>query len=281
MVCQIGHFIGGKHVDDTSSLFVDIFNPSTGAMQARVARATSLGLRATVENAKVAQIGWGAANPQRRARVLMKFLKLVNKGHDFLVALLSGEHGKAVPDAKGNIQRGLEVIEFFFGIPHLQKGEYSESAGTGIDVFSMRQSLGVVAGITPFNFLAMIPLWKARWALAYSNAMILKLSERDPSVPMRIAELFLKAGLALGVLNVVNGDKVSHDAILSDPDIKAIDFLGSMPTAYHTFSGWKRSGFGDLNQHRPDSVRLFSKTKTAPWPFSDEGSLRFVIPTMA
>jgi malonate-semialdehyde dehydrogenase (acetylating)/methylmalonate-semialdehyde dehydrogenase len=254
MVREIGHFIGGKHVAGTSGRFADIYNPSTGAVQARVALATKAELRAAVENAVAAQLGWGATNPQRRARVLLKFLELVNKEYDSLAQLLSSEHGKTVPDAKGDIQRGLEVVEFAVGIPHLLKGEYSDSAGTGIDVYSMRQPLGVVAGITPFNFPAMIPLWKAGPALACGNAMILKPSERDPSVPMRIAELFLEAGLPPGVLNVVNGDKESVDAILDDPDIKAVGFVGSTPIAHYIYSraaaaGKRAQCFGGAKNH--------------------------------
>src|SRR5271165_1423379 len=232
---EIGHFIGGKRVAGTSGRFADVFNPSTGAVQAKLALATKAELRAAVENAKAAQIGWAATNPQRRARVLMKFLELVHKEYDELAALLASEHGKTIPDAKGDIQRGLEVVEFAIGIPHLLKGEYTDSAGTGIDVYSMRQPLGVVAGITPFNFPAMIPLWKAAPALACGNAMILKPSERDPSVPLRIAELFLEAGLPPGVLNVVNGDKESVDAILDDPDIAAVGFVGSTPIAHYIY----------------------------------------------
>ena len=254
MVREIGHFISGKHVAGTSGRFADIYNPSTGAVQAKVALATQAELRAAVESAKAAQLGWGATNPQRRARVLMKFLELVNKEYDSLAQLLSSEHGKTVPDAKGDIQRGLEVVEFAVGIPHLLKGEYSDSAGTGIDVYSMRQPLGVVAGITPFNFPAMIPLWKAGPALACGNAMILKPSERDPSVPMRIAELFLEAGLPPGVLNVVNGDKESVDAILDDPDIKAVGFVGSTPIAHYIYSraaaaGKRAQCFGGAKNH--------------------------------
>jgi malonate-semialdehyde dehydrogenase (acetylating)/methylmalonate-semialdehyde dehydrogenase len=207
-----------------------------------------------VLNAKQAQIGWAAQNPQKRARILMKFLELANKEYTSLAELLSSEHGKTVPDAKGDIQRGLEVVEFAIGIPHLLKGEYSDNAGTGIDVYSMRQPLGVVAGITPFNFPAMIPLWKCAPALACGNAFILKPSERDPSVPMRIAELFIEAGLPPGVLNVVNGDKVSVDAILDDPDIKAIGFVGSTPIAHYIYSRAAETGkraqcFGGAKNH--------------------------------
>src|SRR6201999_3100462 len=158
------------------------------------------------------------------------------KEKESLAALLASEHGKTIPDAMGDIQRGLEVVEFAIGIPHLLKGEYSDNAGTGIDVYSMRQPLGVVAGITPFNFPAMIPLWKAGPALACGNAMILKPSERDPSVPLRIAELFIEAGLPPGVFQVVQGDKEAVDAILTHPDIQAIGFVGSSPIAHYIYS---------------------------------------------
>ena len=189
---EIGHFVGGKTVPGRSGRFADVFDPSTGAVQARVALASAAELRAVVENARAAQPGWAATNPQRRARVLMNFLQLVQRDYQALAELLASEHGKTVPDAKGDIQRGLEVIEFAVGVPHLLKGEYTDSAGTGIDVYSMRQPLGVVAGITPFNFPAMIPLWKAGPALACGNAFILKPSERDPSVPMRLASKVLR-----------------------------------------------------------------------------------------
>ena len=251
---EIGHFVGGKTVSGTSGRFADVFNPSTGAVQARVALASTAEMREAVLNARAAQKVWAAFNPQRRARVLMKFLELVQRDYQALAELLASEHGKTVPDARGDIQRGLEVIEFAVGIPHLLKGEYTESAGTGIDVYSMRQPLGVVAGITPFNFPAMIPLWKAGPALACGNAFILKPSERDPSVPMRIGELFLEAGLPPGVFNVVNGDKEAVDAILDDPDIKAVGFVGSTPIAHYIYSRAAAAGkrcqcFGGAKNH--------------------------------
>jgi malonate-semialdehyde dehydrogenase (acetylating)/methylmalonate-semialdehyde dehydrogenase len=251
---EIGHFIGGKRVPGASGRFADVFNPSTGEVQAHVALATAAELTAAVANAKEAQLGWAAQNPQKRARVLMKFLELAQREYQSLAEMLAGEHGKTVPDAKGDIQRGLEVVEFAVGIPHLLKGEYSDNAGTGIDVYSMRQPLGVVAGITPFNFPAMIPLWKCAPALACGNAFILKPSERDPSVPMRIAELFLEAGLPPGVLNVVNGDKEAVDAILDDPDIRAVGFVGSTPIAHYIYSraaaaGKRAQCFGGAKNH--------------------------------
>src|SRR3954468_24586305 len=226
---DIGHFVGGKQVAGTSGRTGDVFNPNTGEVQAKVALANRAEVEKAVANAQAAFPGWAATNPQRRARVMFKFLELIHAEYDDLARLLSSEHGKIFADARGDIQRGLEVVEFACGIPHLLKGEYSEGAGPSIDLYSMRQPLGVVAGITPFNFPAMIPLWKCAPAIACGNTFILKPSERDPSVPIRIAELFIKAGLPAGILNVVNGDKEVVDAILDDHDIKAIGFVGSTP----------------------------------------------------
>jgi malonate-semialdehyde dehydrogenase (acetylating) / methylmalonate-semialdehyde dehydrogenase len=233
---EIGHFIGGRAVKGQSGRFGDIFNPNTGEVQAKVALASKQELREAVENAAAAQPGWAAKNPQVRARVMMKFVDLVQQNKDELARMLSLEHGKTVPDSLGDIQRGVEVAEFAIGIPHLIKGEYSEGAGPGIDMYSMRQPLGVVAGITPFNFPAMIPMWKFAPAIACGNAFILKPSERDPSVPMRLAELMIEAGLPEGILNVVNGDKEAVDAILDDPDIQAIGFVGSSAIAEYIYS---------------------------------------------
>src|SRR6266478_4510002 len=218
----IGHFIGGREVKGTSGRTADVFEPMTGDVQAKLDLASKTEVRAAVENAKAAQAEWGATNPQRRARVMMKFLELAQRDYDKLADLLAREHGKTVPDAKGDIQRGLEVVEFACGVPHLMKGEYTEGAGPGIDIYSMRQPLGVVAGITPFNFPAMIPMWKFAPAIACGNAFILKPSERE-------------AGLPPGVLNVVNGDKEAVDAILDDPDIRAVGFVGSSPIAQYIY----------------------------------------------
>ena len=250
----IGHFIDGKEVGGISGRFGDVFNPNTGEVQARVAFAKQSEVEHAIAVAQAAQPGWAATNPQRRARVLFKFLDLVHKEMDSLAKLLSSEHGKTVPDAKGDIQRGVEVVEFACGIPHLVKGEFSEGAGPGIDLFSLHQPLGVVAGITPFNFPAMIPLWKCAPALACGNAFILKPSERDPSVPMRIAELMLEAGLPPGVLNVVNGDKEAVDTLLTDPRVKAIGFVGSSAVAQYVYAkgcaGGKRvQCFGGAKNH--------------------------------
>src|SRR6266576_5756944 len=250
----IGHFIGGREVKGTSGRFADVFEPMTGDVQAQVALASKAELRAAVENAKAAQVEWGATNPQRRARVMMKFLELAQRDYDKLADLLAREHGKTVPDAKGDIQRGLEVVEFACGIPHLMKGEYTEGAGPGIDIYSMRQPLGVVAGITPFNFPAMIPMWKFAPAIACGNAFILKPSERDPGVPMELAKLMIEAGLPPGILNVVNGDKEAVDAILDDPDIKAVGFVGSSAIAQYIYqraaaTGKRAQCFGGAKNH--------------------------------
>ncbi|MEZ5789875.1 MAG: CoA-acylating methylmalonate-semialdehyde dehydrogenase [Nitratireductor sp.] len=249
-----GHFIGGKHVAGTSGRTADVFQPMDGTVQAKVALANNAEMRAAVENAKAAQIGWAATNPQKRVRVLMKFLELAQRDYEKMADVLAREHGKTIPDARGDIQRGLEVVEVSIGAPHMTKGEYTEGAGPGIDVYSMRQPLGVVAGITPFNFPAMIPLWKIAPAIAAGNAFILKPSERDPGVPMMIAELFIEAGLPAGILNVVNGDKDAVDAILDDPDIKAIGFVGSTPIAHYIYSRGCANGkrvqcFGGAKNH--------------------------------
>jgi len=232
----IHHFINGQIVPGTSGRTGNVFDPNTGEVQAHVDLATTRELDDAVEIAKAAQPAWAATNPQRRARVLFKFKQLLEENMDELAVLLSSEHGKVVADAKGDIQRGLEVIEFACGVPHLMKGEYTEGAGPGIDVYSMRQALGVVAGITPFNFPAMIPMWMFGVAIACGNAFILKPSEKDPSVPMRLAELMKEAGLPDGILNVVHGDKEAVDAILDNEDIKAVSFVGSSDIAQYVYS---------------------------------------------
>jgi malonate-semialdehyde dehydrogenase (acetylating)/methylmalonate-semialdehyde dehydrogenase len=239
---EYGHFIGGKRVAGASGRSGEVFQPMDGTVRGSVAFASAAEVRAAVLDAKAAQPAWGATNPQRRARVLMKFYDLIAKHTDELADILSREHGKTLVDAKGDIQRGVEVVEFAFGAPHLMKGEYTDGAGPGIDIYSMRQPLGVVAGITPFNFPAMIPLWKLAPAIACGNAFILKPSERDPGVPMRLAELFIEAGGPPGILNVVNGDKEAVDAILDDADIQAISFVGSTPIAHYIYSRGTASG---------------------------------------
>jgi malonate-semialdehyde dehydrogenase (acetylating)/methylmalonate-semialdehyde dehydrogenase len=232
---EIGHFIAGQNVKGASGRFGDIFNPATGEVQAKVALANRAEMRKAVEAALKVFPEWAAVNPQRRARVMFNFKSLVERDMDKLARMLSDEHGKVLADARGDVQRGLEVIEFSCGIPHLQKGEYTEGAGPGIDIYSMRQPLGVVAGITPFNFPAMIPMWMFGVAIACGNCFINKPSEKDPSVPLRLAELMMEAGAPAGVLQVVNGDKEAVDAILEDPDIKAVSFVGSTAIAEYVY----------------------------------------------
>ncbi|MFJ5370315.1 CoA-acylating methylmalonate-semialdehyde dehydrogenase [Bosea sp. CER48] len=251
---QVGHFIGGKQVAGTSGRSSDIFQPMDGSVIGKVALASAAELDAAVRNAAEAQPKWAAVNPQRRARVLMKFLDLIAQNNEELAELLAREHGKTIPDAKGDIQRGVEVIEYSLGVPGLMKGEFTDGAGPGIDIYSLRQPLGVVAGITPFNFPAMIPLWKLGPAIACGNAFILKPSERDPGVPMRLAELFIEAGGPPGILNVVNGDKEAVDAILDHPEIKAVGFVGSTPIAEYIYSRGCANGkrvqcFGGAKNH--------------------------------
>ncbi|NED13031.1 CoA-acylating methylmalonate-semialdehyde dehydrogenase [Streptomyces sp. SID9124] len=251
---ELTHFVGGKRTPGTSGTYGEVYDPNTGEVQALVPLASRAETEAVIADAAEAQRGWGEWNPQRRARVFMKFLQLVEREKDALARLLSAEHGKTVADAHGDIQRGLEVVEFAAGIPHLLKGEFTDNAGTGIDVHSLRSPLGVVAGITPFNFPAMIPLWKAAPALACGNAFILKPSERDPSVPLRLAELFLEAGLPPGVLNVVNGGRETVDTLLEDPRVAALGFVGSTPIAAHVYAtaaahGKRAQCFGGAKNH--------------------------------
>ena len=254
MTAKLGHFINGDHVAGVSGRLHDIFNPTTGEVQSQVTLAGHDEMTKAVDAAAKAFPDWAATNPQRRARVMFKFKDLVEKDMDNLAKMLSSEHGKILPDARGDVQRGLEVIEFACGIPHLQKGEYTEAAGPGIDVYSMRQPLGVVAGITPFNFPAMIPMWMFGVAIACGNTFINKPSEKDPSVPLRLAELMMEAGAPEGVLNVVNGDKEAVDAIIEDPRIKAISFVGSSDIAQYIYTngcanGKRVQAFGGAKNH--------------------------------
>jgi len=231
---DIAHFFADGS-SSPATRFSDVFDPNNGGVQARVGLGGAAELEKAMNLAKQAQPAWAATNPQRRARVMFKFKELIEKNMDSLAELLSSEHGKVIADSKGDIQRGLEVIEFACGIPHVLKGEYTGGAGPGIDVYSMRQPLGIVAGITPFNFPAMIPMWMFGIAIAVGNAFILKPSERDPSVPVRLAELMKEAGLPDGILQVVHGDKVMVDAILDHPDIKAVSFVGSSDIAHYVY----------------------------------------------
>ena len=231
-----------------------VWNPSTGEVQAEVPLGDAALLAKAVETAKKIQPEWAATNPQRRARVMFEFKRLVEENKQALAELLASEHGKVVDDAHGDVQRGLEVIEYACGIPQALKGEYTQGAGPGIDVYSMRQPLGIGAGITPFNFPAMIPMWMFGMAIAAGNAFILKPSERDPSVPIRLAELFVEAGAPEGLLQVVNGDKEMVDAILDHDDIAAISFVGSSDIAQYIYSrgtanGKRVQAFGGAKNH--------------------------------
>ena len=214
----------------------DIFDPNNGGVQAQVALGTAETLERAVQAALKAQPAWAATNPQRRARVMFRFKELVEANMDALAHMLSSEHGKVIADSKGDIQRGLEVAEFACGLPHVMKGEYTHGAGPGIDVYSTRQPIGIGAGITPFNFPGMIPLWMSAIAIATGNAFIIKPSERDPSVPVRLAELFIEAGLPEGICQVVHGDKEMVDAILDHPAIGAISFVGSSDIAHYVYN---------------------------------------------
>ena len=222
---ELTHYINGAHVKGISGRFADVYNPATGEVQAKVPLANSAELEQAVAHAAAAQPKWAATNPQRRARVMMKFVALLNDNMDKLAEALSREHGKTLPDAAGDVQRGLEVVEYCIGAPELLKGDYTDSAGPGIDMYSMRQALGVCAGVTPFNFPAMIPMWMFAPAIACGNAFILKPSERDPSVPLMLAELMEQAGLPKGILQVVNGDKEAVDAIIDHDVIQSLALL--------------------------------------------------------
>jgi len=251
---ELTHYIGGEHVKGTSGRFADVYNPATGEVQAKVPLANAEEMAGAVAIAAEAQVAWAATNPQRRARVLMAFVGLLNRDMEKLAEALSREHGKTIPDAKGDVQRGLEVVEYCIGAPELLKGDYTDAAGPGIDMYSMRQALGVTAGITPFNFPAMIPMWMFAPAIACGNAFILKPSERDPSVPLMLAELLEEAGLPKGILQVVNGDKEAVDAILHDEIIQSVGFVGSTPIAEYIYATGCANGkrvqcFGGAKNH--------------------------------
>jgi malonate-semialdehyde dehydrogenase (acetylating) / methylmalonate-semialdehyde dehydrogenase len=231
---RIGHFVGGKSVSGGSRT-AKVFDPSTGEQSAEVALASAAELDAAVANAAAAQIGWAATPPLTRARVMFKWKELLERHRDEIAKGITLEHGKTWEDAKGEMVRGIEVVEFACGIPHLLRGDFTPEVGRGIDTYSMRQPLGVVAGITPFNFPAMIGLWMSPMAIACGNAFVWKPSEKDPSTALRIAELALEAGLPPGVLNIVQGDKEAVDAILAHPGISAVSFVGSTPVGEYVY----------------------------------------------
>lgn len=251
---ELTHFINGAQVKGTSGRFDDVFNPATGEVQSKCPMASVAETTKAVEDAAAAQVAWGATNPQKRGRVMMAMVGLMNRDMDKLAEALSREHGKTIPDAKGDLQRGLEVIEYCIGAPQMLKGDYTDDAGPGIDMYSMRQPLGVVASIMPFNFPAMMPLWHVGPALACGNAVVLKPSERDPSVPLMLAELFVEAGLPAGVFQVVNGDKEAVDTLLDHDIIGGVSFVGSTPIAQYIYSratanGKRAQCFGGAKNH--------------------------------
>ena len=251
---ELNHYINGEYTPGTSGRFSDVFNPATGEVQSKAPMASTSEMDAVVALAAAAQPAWGATNPQKRGRVMMNMVHLLNRDMEKLAEALSREHGKTIPDAKGDIQRGLEVIEYCIGAPELLKGDYTGDAGPGIDMYSMRQPLGVVAAIMPFNFPAMMPLWHVGPALACGNSVILKPSERDPSLPMMLGELFHEAGLPAGVFNVVNGDKEAVDALLDNDTIQGVSFVGSTPIAQYiyaraTANGKRAQCFGGAKNH--------------------------------
>ena len=231
----IKHFVGGKVISGNSERKGKVFNPATGEQESEVILASKADLDGTVEIAQKAFQTWSLNPPLQRARIMFKFKELIEKNFDELAKLIVSEHGKVYEDAKGSLIRGLEVVEFACGIPHLLKGEFSENVGTNVDSYSMRQPLGVAAGITPFNFPAMVPMWMFPLAIACGNSFILKPSEKDPSCPMKLAELLHEAGLPEGIFNVVNGDKEVVDAILTNQNIKAVSFVGSTPIAKYIY----------------------------------------------
>ena len=238
----ISHFIGGNMVAGQSGRTAPVYNPATGEQTGLVPLASTAEVREAVAAARRALPGWVATTPLRRARILNKFLRILEERTDELAAVITAEHGKVLSDAKGEIQRGMEVVEFATSAPQLLKGEVTENVGTRVDSHSLRQPLGIVAGITPFNFPAMVPMWMFPVALACGNCFILKPSERDPSASLLVAEWLKEAGLPDGVFSVVHGDKEAVDAILTDPDIAAVSFVGSTPIARYIYETAARTG---------------------------------------
>ena len=254
MPATLHHYIGGERAAGANGRMGEVFDPATGEVAAHVPFASRAEVRRAVEAALEAFPAWAAATPITRARAMFRLKGLIEANMDELAELVSREHGKTIPDAKGSITRGLEVVEFACGIPHLLKGEFTEAVGTGVDSWSMRQPIGVCAGITPFNFPAMIPLWMAPLAVACGNAFVLKPSEKDPSCPLRLAELFAEAGVPAGVFNVVNGDREAVEALLADPDVAAVSFVGSTPVAERVYAtasahGKRAQALGGAKNH--------------------------------
>ena len=241
-IANMDHFISGQIVAGTSGRAQDVYNPATGAISGRTALANAAEVAKAVAAAQAAFPAWAATSPLRRARIMFKFLELMNHHRDDLARLITAEHGKVFTDAQGEVTRGIEILEFATGIPQLLKGDYTEQVSTGMDNWTMRQPLGVVAGITPFNFPVMVPMWMYPVAIAAGNTFILKPSPIDPSPSLLMAELLKKAGLPDGVFNVVQGDKEAVDALIDHPDVKAISFVGSTPIANYIYETGARHG---------------------------------------
>jgi malonate-semialdehyde dehydrogenase (acetylating) / methylmalonate-semialdehyde dehydrogenase len=239
---EIGHYINGASVAGTSARYGDVYNPATGALSRKVALANVAEVATAVAAAKAAFPTWADTPPIRRARVIFKFLELMNANKDVIAAAITAEHGKVFTDAQGEVSRAIDVVEFACGIPQLLKGDYTDQVSTGIDNWTMRQPLGVVAGITPFNFPTMVPAWMFPVAIACGNTFILKPSPTDPTPAMMMADLWKQAGLPDGVFNVVHGDKVAVDALLTHPDVKAISFVGSTPIANYIYESGAHHG---------------------------------------
>ena len=238
----IGHYINGKHIAGAGSRLSEVFNPATGEVSAYLNNATAAETITAIDAAQAAFPAWSAMPALRRARIMFKFKALLDEHANDLAKAISLEHGKTISDARGEVTRGIEVVEFACGMPHLMKGEFNDQVGTGIDTYSMRQALGVVAGITPFNFPIMVPLWMIPMALASGNTFVLKPSEKTPSASLMLADLLAQAGLPAGVFNLVNGDKEAVDVLLSDKRIQAISFVGSTPIAEHIYSTGTKNG---------------------------------------
>jgi malonate-semialdehyde dehydrogenase (acetylating) / methylmalonate-semialdehyde dehydrogenase len=239
---MLGHFIGGRAVPGTSRRYGPVYNPATGETARQVSLASADETRAAIRAAHDAFPAWAATAPLQRARVMFRFKALLDAHAGELASIITSEHGKVLPDARGEVLRGTEVVEFACGIPHLLKGEFSDSVGAGIDSWSLRQPVGVCAGITPFNFPAMVPMWMFPLAIACGNTFVLKPSERDPSCSLRVAELLAEAGLPAGVFNVVNGDREAVDVLLTDPHVSAVSFVGSTPVAQHIYETASKHG---------------------------------------
>ncbi len=283
----ITHWIGGKPAAGSSDRTSPVWNPATGAQQAEVALASTEDVDAAVRTAKAAFERWGQSSLSQRTKILFKFRELVNNHVQELAELISDEHGKVISDARGEVQRGLEVVEFACGIPTLLKGDFSDQVSTGVDVYSFRQPLGVCVGITPFNFPAMVPMWMHPVAIATGNTFVLKPSERDPSASMLIAELWAEAGLPDGVFNVVHGDKTAVDALLAHPDVAAVSFVGSTPIARYiyetgTANGKRVQALGGAKNHAivlPDAAIDYASDHLVAAAFGSAGERCMAIST--